>query len=407
MRKIFEAYKSSLLIFFGIVIGAVVGSVMGEKATMFTPIADLFLNLLFTIVVPLVFTSLVAAIGKMSDLQRLGKTLGWMLGIFIVTGLIASVYMIVVLGIWNPAQGAVVQLNEQVSELTQNRDFLAMFTVSDYSLLWSRRNLMALIVFTMLFSAALIQLGDRSKPVIDLFDTLSLTCVKFIDIIMVLAPIGLGAFFASLVGQFGQDIVGPLSHTILIYLLASVVYFIVFHSLFAYIGGGTRGVKQYWAHILNPSLTALGTSSSAATMPVTMVSTKKMGIPEDIADISIPLGVNLHKDGAAHTTILKIMFICSLYNVKFFTPENIITAILLALLVDIVAGAIPGGGFVGELSIIAAYGFPVESVPIMVLLGTVTDAFATVINVTGDPAVAMILARIIDGKQWIENRIKG
>ena len=405
MIKVFQAYKFSILILLGIFVGSIVGLVMGEKAQVLQPIANLFLNLLFTIVVPIIFTSLVAAITSMGDLQRLGKTLGWMMGIFVITGVLASVYMIFVLMVFDPAQGYTMQSKEVVQEFTKNTDFLAMFTVSDYPLLWSRNNLLALMVFTIIFSICLIQVGEKAKPIIAMFSVLSDTFIKFVNIIMYLAPVGLGAFFASLVGQFGQDILGPLSRALIIYFVASIVFYFISNTIFAFIGGGNEGIKRFWKEIIPPSLTSLGTCSSAATIPTNLIAAKNIGIPEDIANLTIPMGANLHKDGACLISILKIMFMCSIYNINFFTPTHIALAIFIAVLAAIVMGAIPGGGYVAEIFIISMFGFPVEAIPLMVLIGTITDAPATMINATGDTGVAMILSRIMDGKDWIKNKI--
>lgn len=406
MIKILKAYKFSFIMLAGIFVGSILGLILGEKAQVLKPIGDLFLNLLFTVVVPIIFTSLVSAITSMGNLRRLGKTLGWMMGIFVIVGIVASVYMIIVLIFFDPSQGYVLQTSQVTQEFTRNTDFLAMLTVSDFPLLWSRNNLLALIVFTIIFSLCLIQLGEKAKPIIDIFSTLSDLFIKFVNIIMYLAPIGLGAFFASLMGEFGNDITGPLSRALIIYFVASIIFYFISNTTFAFIGGGAIGVKKFWKEIIPPSLTALGTCSSAATIPTNLIAAKKIGIPEDIANLTIPMGANLHKDGACLISILKIMFMCSVYNINFFTPSNIFLAIFIAVLAAIVMGAIPGGGFVAEIFIISLFGFPVEAIPIMVLIGIITDAPATMINATGDTGVAMILARIVDGKNWMVKTVK-
>ena len=116
------------------------------------------------------------------------------------------------------------------------------------------------------------------------------------------------------------------------------------------------------------------------------------------------MGANLHKDGACLITILKIMFMCSVFGVNFFTPKTMLTAIFISVVASSVMGAIPAGGYVGEIFIISAFGFPAVSIPIMVLIGTITDAPATTINATGDTGIAMIIARITEGKNWFANR---
>ena len=116
---------------------------------------------------------------------------------------------------------------------------------------------------------------------------------------------------------------------------------------------------------LPSTLTALGTCSSAATLPVNIIQAKELGIPDDVADITIPLGANLHKDGACIIQILKIAFLCSVFGMTYATPKNIILSIVVSIVASIVMGAIPAGGYVAEIFIISAFGFPTVAIPIM------------------------------------------
>ena len=174
----------------------------------------------------------------------------------------------------------------------------------------------------------------------------------------------------------------------------------------AYIGAGVPGVKKWWATCIAPTLTALGTCSSAATLPVNLEHAKAIGVPEEVADLVIPLGANLHKDGACIIQILKVAFLCSVFGIPFATPRNILVAVAVAVIVSVVMGGIPGGGYVAEIFIISAFGFPEVSIPIMILIGTITDAPATAVNVTGDTGLAMIVARLTEGKDWLEKAEK-
>jgi Na+/H+-dicarboxylate symporter len=399
-------YKFSFILLAGMLIGSIIGVILGPKAEVLTPIADIFLNLLYCCVVPMIFVSLVSSIANMENLHKLGKVLGIMMVLFIITEIIASIYMVVICGVFDPARGANIVMNETVKDMTSNSNFLSMFTVNDYSLLWSRKSLMALIVFSMIFGVSTVAIGEKGKPVVQFFDSLSNVIMKMVGYVMLLAPIGLGAFFATLVGDYGDKIAGPLSRALIIYFIAAVVYFFLSNTIFAFIGDGNRGVKSFWKNIIPAALTALGTCSSAATIPSSLIASKNIGIPEDIKDITIPMGCNLHKDGACLITILKIAFMCSVFHVNFLDPKNLLTAIVVSVVASSVMGAIPAGGYVGEIFIISAFGFPAVSIPIMVLIGTITDAPATVINATGDTGIAMIVSRILEGKNWVTKKFE-
>ncbi|MBR2068073.1 MAG: dicarboxylate/amino acid:cation symporter [Solobacterium sp.] len=379
---------------------------MGPGASILEPIADIFLHLLYCCVVPLIFCSLSAAIAKMEDITKLKKILSVFLIGTVVTGVISCLFMVIPCLFIDPAQGTTVSLADTVENATGKMDILGMFTVGDFPQLFSRSNLMALIVFTVIFSIALIQAGEKAKGIVKALDNLTAVIVKIIGIVMKMAPLGLACYFAILIGNNGSEVIKPLAKAIGLYMVVIVIYFIVSQTVMAYIGAGVPGVKKWWATCIAPTLTALGTCSSAATLPVNLEHAKAIGVPEEVADLVIPLGANLHKDGACIIQILKVAFLCSVFGIPFATPRNILVAVAVAVIVSVVMGGIPGGGYVAEIFIISAFGFPEVSIPIMILIGTITDAPATAVNVTGDTGLAMIVARLTEGKDWLEKAEK-
>lgn len=403
MKNIWNTYKSSVLLLGSMVVGGLAGFFWGEGAKVLQPVADIFLNLLYCCVVPLIFCSLTAAIAKMENLVKLRKILITFLFGTILTGVIACLFMVVAVLMFDPAKGAVMDMAQEIENVSGSMNILGMFTVKDFPLLFSKSNLMALIVFTIIFAIAIIITGEKGKPVLKLMECMSDIIVNVIGIVMKIAPLGLGCYFAILIGEYGEQVIGPLSRAILIYCIVAVVYYVVSQTVMAYIGAGTKGVKRWWQTALPSTLTALGTCSSAATLPVNIIQGKKLGLPEDIADITIPLGANLHKDGACIIQIIKIAFLCSMYGIPYATPRNVIMSIVVAVVASVVMGGIPAGGYVAEIFIISAFGFPTVSIPIMVLIGTITDAPATVINVTGDTGLAMVIARVVEGKGWMKD----
>lgn len=393
--------KSSFVLLGSMLIGALIGAFMGEKALILEPVADLFLNLLYCCVVPMIFISLVSSIASMENLRKLGKLLIVMMLVFLVTQLFASAFMGIVCSIFDPAKGSTIVMNETIDNLQKSNNFLAMLTVNDFVLLWSRKNLMALIVFAMFTGVALVSLGEKVQNIRKLFNEGTELIMKMIKYVMYLAPIGLGAYFAILVGQYGNELSGSLARAFILYLIVALIYYFFSNALFAFIGGGFEGVKRYFEYCIPPTLTALGTSSSAASIPVTTVAAEKMGISPEVRNLCVPLGANLHKDGACLTTMLKITFMCSIFNIDFLEPKTFLTAVVVSTLASMVMGAIPAGGYVGEIFIISAFAFPPASIPIMVLLGTITDAPTTAINVTGDISCAMIVEKMVNGKSWL------
>lgn len=397
--KIIKNYKSSFILLAGMVIGAIVGLILGPKVSVLQPIATLFLNLLYTIIVPLIFTTLVAAISKMQSGARLGKIMATMFGLFIATGVVAAVYMLVINLIFDPAKGANFTLAKHFDPGKTNFDFVSLLTVNDFSLLWSRQNIVAMIIFALAVGIATSRLGKKAELVSNFFEQLSQVMVKIVGYIMVVAPIGLGALFATIVGTNGSQVVGPILRAVVILIGAEIIYYFLDNSLMSFIGAGMSGLKRFWKNILPATLTALGTSSSAASMTTNLLAGKNVGLDEDINNLTIPLGANLHKDGGVLTHITKIVLVASIFHVNMLTVPHLLLAILIAVFAASVEGAIPAGGYTAEIIIVSAFGFPVVSIPIMILLGTITDPTSTVINVTGDVGVGMILQRIFGKKE--------
>lgn len=407
MKKFLSSYKSSLILLGSMILGGIVGAFWGPGASVLEPWANIFLNLLYCCVVPMIFVSLVYAIAQMQNMRKLGKLMIVLLVLFLITGIICSLFMVGFSAIFDPTKNTnMAQFVHKAVDLSGTKlDILSMFTVSDFSLLWSRTNLMALVVFAILSGIALVSAGEKAKPVVSLLEGLNEVLIKLVGIIMKLAPMGLGFYFAVLVGKNGKAIVGPLSRSFLVYVIAILIYFFAGHSIMAYIGGGVKAIKLYWKNNITPSLTALGTCSTAATLPYNMIAGKQMGLPADMSDVCILLGANLHKDGASMLQVLQATFVCAMCGINVFTPKNIVLLVVAAIVGSTIMGAIPGGGYVGQLVIASIFGLPNWTIPIMALIVTLGDPFATLVNVTGDTALGMIAARIMNGKNWLQKSL--
>lgn len=408
MKKIWSSYKSSFILLGCMVLGGVVGAFWGPGASVLTPWANIFLNLLYCVVVPMIFVSLVSAIAGMQNMRKLGKLLAVLLVLFLITGIVCSAYMVGFSALFDPAKNTdMTQFTQETVDLSGTKlDILSMFTVSDFPALWSRTSLMALVVFAILTGIAVVMAGEKARPVVSLLEGLNEVLVKLVGIIMKLAPLGLGFYFAILIGTNGKDIVGPLSRSFFVYVVAILIYYFVGHSVMAYIGGGMQAVKLYWKNNLTPSLTALGTCSTAATLPYNMIAGKQMGLPKDMSDLCVLMGANLHKDGASILQVLQATFVCAMCGIDVYNPKNIVLLIVAAVVGSTIMGAIPGGGYVGQLVIASIFGLPGWTIPIMALIVTLGDPFATLVNVTGDTALGMVAARIMNGKGWLKRSLE-
>jgi len=402
--NILSNYRFLLAVLAGITVGCILGVFLGGKALYLKPIGDLFLNLLFTVVTPLVFISISSAVAGVASMNRLGRILTAMLLVFALTGAFASVYMLAVTKVFPPAKNVSIELkkpDEAQQKMSAGEQIVSTFTVSDFPLLLSKKNMLALIVFAILLGVAVVTSGPAGKHVADFLNSASHVIFKLVSLIMVLAPVGLGAYFAYLVGVFGPDLLGSYARAMVVYYPAAMLYFLVAFTIYAGLAGGGAGIRRFWRAIITPALTSAATGSSVATIPVNLQASQQIGIPRDIREIVIPVGATIHMDGSCLSAILKITFLAGIFGMPFQGFEAYATAVGVAILSGTVMAGIPGGGFVGELLIATLYGFPPEALPVLAVLGTLVDPPATMVNSTGDTVCGMLIARILEGPGWM------
>ena len=326
--------------------------------------------------------------------------MGIMAATFLGTVLIAAIVTIVAVWFF-PLHQHIGTASEPIAQTANKQlsgdQITQLFTTSEFFELLSRKNMLAMIVFAILVGFGTLQAGEKGKGFGQFLSSGNEVFKQVFIIIMKPAPIGLGAYFAYQVALFGPSLFGTYAHTLGIGYGVSIFYYAVFFSLYAFIAGGVKGIKTYWRNNIIPSATAVGTCSSIATIPANLDAAKKMGISDVIAGITIPLGGTLHKEGSSVSSILKFAVVFAMFGRSFNSPEVILLALGMTVLVSIVEGGIPNGGYVGELLFISAYGFPPEALPPAIIIGTLIDPVATLLNATGDTVAAMMINRFVQG----------
>ncbi len=398
-----KSYGLSLALIASMIAGAALGLIFKKDAAMFKPLGDIFLNLLFTVIVPLVFFSIASSVAAMTNLQRLGKILSVMILIFVVTGLIASVIMIAAVISYPPASGVHIPLAAaaDVQHFKVTEQIVRAFTTPDFPLILSKSNMLALIVFSILVGLAASAVKEKGKAFVEFLASANTVIMKLISFIMYYAPIGLCAYFAYLVGVFGPELLGSYARAMAVYYPVAIAYFFIAFTLYAFVAGKSRGVRKFWSNIIPPSLTALATASSMAAIPANLQAADAIGIPRDISETVIPIGATIHMEGSCLAAVLKIAFLFGVFQMPFTGLETILTALCIALLTGVVVSGIPGGGTIGELLILALYGFPPEAFALITMIGTLVDAPATMLNAVGDNVSSMMVARTLGGKDWM------
>lgn len=399
----FRAYGFSILLILAIGFGSLLGMVLKKEAIFFKPFGDVFLNLLFTAIVPLVFFSIASAVAGMSNVRRLGKILSAMLLVFIMTGMMAAAIMALAVQFYPPAAGLRLNLPAppSLSQFKTSEQIVQAFAAPDFLDILSKKNMLALIIFSTLLGLATSSSGEKGKALALLLSSANEVMMKLISYIMYYAPIGLCAYFAYFVGVYGPDLLGSYLRAMKLYYPLTILYFFTAFTLYAYLAAKGEGVRRFWKNIIPPSLTALATASSVATIPSNLEAANKTGIPRDISEVVIPIGATIHMEGSCLAAVLKIAFLFGLFNMDFSGMQTLLTAIGIALLCGTVVSGIPGGGTIGEILIISLYGFPPEAFPIITMIGTLVDPPATMVNAVGDNVAGMMVARILEGKAWL------
>ena len=409
MKKTLKNYKSSLILLFAIIVGTVVGLIFKEDASVLAPFGDLFINMLLVIIVPLIFLTISTSIGKMKTPKRVGKILKSIVAIFIITSIISVFVGILATRI--PLVKSVdtnkITATLDLSEPATNEDVnflertVEAISTNDFANLLSKNAIIPLIVFSILIGLAINLSKEKGEKALEVLESFNNVLQKLITIIMYYAPIGLGCYFASFIGTFGSTVAVGYAKTLIIYTIACLIVYFIIYSFYAFIAAGKKGFKAYWKNIIPATITALSTCSSAASIPVNTRCAKNIGVSEDIADTTIPLGTSFHKDGSIIGSVFKIMFLVYLFN----TDASIGKILAVALLASLLVTAVPiGGGTISEMLILTMMGFSAGALPILTIIATIIDAPATVLNVVGDSASSMLVSRIVDGKQWLKEK---
>ncbi len=406
-------YGLLLAMLIAIVAGCVVGFLFPQSdtapgATVLKPLGTLFINMMFCIVVPMVFASIAGAVANMGSRKRAGKIMGVTIATFVITGAIAAVIMFVLMKFVPPVliPWESIPAEEMGEYASFSQMIVNFFTAEDFVGLLSRRAMLPLIVFSLLFGFAVNLNGGKDTPVGKWLEDLSNVMMKFVKIITYYAPIAFFGFFADLVATYGPQITADYGRGLLVYYPLCAVYVFTAFPLFAWFGGGKHGPRVMFRHIIRPAMVSLGTCSSVATIPTNMDAAEDTGISKDVSDMVLPLGATMHMDGSCFSCVLKIAFVFGVFG-KPFGWDMLIPVVLVAVLSSVGMSGVPGGGYIGEYIICSIF-FPEQialAFPILVTIGNLVDPPATMINSAGDYVISFIVSRFVDGKDWLTKKL--
>ena len=418
MKKLLKNYGFIIFMLIGIVAGCVVGalfpavkdaagSVIDPGATTLEPLGTLFINMMFCIVVPMVFCSIASAIANMESAKRAGKLMGTTIATFCVTAAIAAAIMYIVCRIIPLVPESYQQVAGEVDDpMSLGEMVIGFFTKPDFNELLSRRAILPLIVFAVLFGFGVQMAGGKQTPVAKLLASATEALMNMVKLVSYYAPIGFFGFFAYLVATYGPQLISDYSKTLLIYYVLSFVYMFAMFPVYARFGGGKGAAKIMFKNLFKPAAVSFGTCSSVATIPTNMEAAKNTGISKEVSNVVLPMGATMHMDGSAMSAIIKVAFLFGVFGKDFGTWEAVL-AIVVAVFSSVAMSGIPGGGGTGELVLCTIF-FPDQmaiAYPMALALGNLVDPPATMLNAAGDYVASFIVSRFVDGKDWLQKHL--
>lgn len=388
MNSILKNYASTLWLLAGLVAGGLCAVFCPGVAHIVKPLGDIFLNLLFVLVVPLVFFGVSLSFCRLQKGGNTGRVLGRTALAFILLWLCSGILSYLSTLVISPLGDAseIAMPEGAVADRTWGEALTGALSVSDFPLLFSKNSLLPLIVFSSLLGIGVARTGEKGRAFADFLESGNTVSAKMMALLMKAAPIGLGCYFAGIVSAVGNSLLGGYLRVFIIYWVLALIVVLVLYPAIIRIVRGKGSVKVWWRHILPPSLTAMATESSSVVIPGNIDAACRMGIDESVAETVVPLTTNLLKAGSVIGDFLKIVFLLTLYG----QTASPVLCILLSILAAVVTGAVVGGNVTGELLICTMLGLPPEMVGVIMVIGTIVDIPATLINSQSTVVVAAI-----------------
>ena len=412
-------------IIIGLVLGLVYGLIAANSgwqeftADWVAPWGKIFINMLKMIAVPLVLISLINGISGLKDISQLSSMGGKTIGIYIATTVVAITIGLVAVNIIKPGdsfsdemkQDLVAQNEARATDANERAaaqknsgplKFLVDMVPSNiFESSADNRNMLQVIFFALMFGIALIIVPDQTKvePIKKFFDGANEVILKMVDIIMLFAPIGvfalLGNIMVELAGDDPAAAMGILKglgvYSLTVILSLAVMVFVVYPLILKLLAG--YSYKKFFQGIAPAQLLAFSTSSSAATLPLTMERCEeKLGISNKVVSFVLPLGATINMDGTSCYQAVAAVFIAQVYGMDLGLSDQL-TIVLTATLASIGSAAVPGAGIIMLAIVLGAVGIPLEGISLIFAVDRILDMCRTVVNVTGDATVATIVAK--------------
>lgn len=384
-------------ILIGALLGIVSGAVIGPPMAKVGFLATLFLKALKMTIVPLVFTAIVSSVCSLGDIRHVGRLGAITLAYYALTTAVAVAIGLVAVNLVQPGADIALGTPAEVAlpETASVADILLNIIPENIVASAVEPSLIQIIFFALLFGAALTTVGKPGQMAAEFFDGANRAMMRIVEWIMVFAPVGIFALIAARLGEAGGGeavlrelaAVGSYVTTVLV---ALFVHGLVLLGLLVFVA--RRGLG-YFESMLRALVTAFGTASSSATLPMTIKCATQAGISRKTGQFVLPLGATVNMDGTALYEAVAVMFIAQAYGVELSMMQQGVV-FLTATLAAIGAAGIPQAGLVTMLLVLGAVGLPAEGIGLLLAVDWLLDRFRTTVNVWGDSVGAAVIERL-------------
>jgi len=378
----------------GIIIGLLFTSNPAFLDTFIKPVGTLFINLIKLVIVPLVLASLIVGAASIGDPKKLGRIGGKTLSYYLLTTAFAVTIGLVLGKIFNPGAGLSIPTDAAAEATVAPKliDTVLNIVPSNPLKAIVDGNMLQIIVFALLLGIAVTMLPkEKGKPFVSFFESLAEIMYKITAIVMELAPYGVFALIAPVVAKNGPAVLIPFIKVIIAVYFGCVLHAVMVYSPLVSVFGKMNPIK-FFKGIAPAAMTAFSTSSSAATLPVSMKNvTENLGVSEKVASFVLPLGATINMDGTALYQGVCTLFIAQVYGVDL-TMAQMGTVVLTATLASIGTAGVPGAGLIMLTLVLQSIGLPLEGVALIAGIDRILDMMRTCVNVVGDTSAAVIVA---------------
>lgn len=406
-----ELYTKILI---GLILGVIVGIIANKLgfaffiSTYVKPFGIAFIRLISMIVVPLVFASLFVGTASLNDIRKLGRIGGKTIAYYLSTTAIAIIIGLTLANIFKPGAGMTKATQEQLLANYSAEAFSKIDTalkkpgIAETLINIIPRNpmesltggdMLQIIFFALVLGIAITMIPqEKGAPVIKFFDGINEAMIKLVHLIMEFAPYGVFALIAAIIGEFGLEILGPLFKYSIIVIIGLLLHITIIYSLALKLFTRARvSLKKFYRGIRPAQLIAFSSSSSSATLPVTMECVEEnIGVSKEISSFVLPVGATINMDGTALYQGVASVFIAQVFGMDLTLGQQL-TIVLMATLASIGAAGVPGVGMITLTMVLKQIGIPLEGIALILGVDRILDMCRTIVNITGDATCATIV----------------